>query len=53
MKERNMSILEARKVAYRYPSGQQVLTDIDLAFEENTMYVILGPSGCGNTTCNL
>lgn len=43
-------MIELKKVNKIYEDGFHALKDIDLAFEEGKINVLIGPSGCGKTT---
>lgn len=45
-----MSIIEMRNVRYSYDGSQNVLKNVNAAFERGKMYAVTGPSGCGKTT---
>lgn len=45
-----MSILEASNLSYTYDNKNNILSCINIRFEEAKLYAILGPSGCGKTT---
>ena len=44
------SVLEFRKVHFRYPGGKEVLRDITLELEKGKVYALVGPTGGGKTT---
>lgn len=44
------SIVEARKVALRFPSGIRALRAFDLAVAEGAFVSLVGPSGCGKSS---
>jgi ATP-binding cassette subfamily B protein len=44
------SILQFRRVHFRYPGGKEVLHDITLELEKGTVYALVGPTGGGKTT---
>lgn len=43
-------LLVARRLAVRAASGRQLLSDIDIALEANTLTALIGPSGAGKST---
>ncbi|MGL5978872.1 MAG: ATP-binding cassette domain-containing protein [Erysipelotrichaceae bacterium] len=46
-----MSVLTLENVSYQYKDGKKnVLNNLSMAFEEKTMYAIMGKSGAGKTT---
>lgn len=45
-----MSILELSKISYSYKDGKNVLSNINMKFEEGKLYAILGVSGAGKST---
>ena len=46
-----MSILELKNVCYKYEgTNKNVLSNINLSFEQGNLYVIMGKSGSGKTT---
>ena len=46
-----MSILELKNVCYKYEgTSKNVLSNINLSFEQGNLYVIMGKSGSGKTT---
>jgi len=44
------SVLEFRKVHFKYPGGKDVLRDVNLALEKGKSYALVGPTGGGKTT---
>jgi len=44
------SVLQFRKVHFRYPGGGEVLHDITLDLEKGQAYALVGPTGGGKTT---
>lgn len=45
-----MEFLKLEEINYVYKNGQEVLTGINMEFEQGKVYAIVGPSGCGKTT---
>jgi len=45
-----MEFLKLEAINYAYKNGQEVLTGINMEFEQGKVYAIVGPSGCGKTT---
>jgi energy-coupling factor transport system ATP-binding protein len=44
------TVIEISGLHYEYVSGNAILDDINLSFEENDFAAIIGPNGCGKTT---
>ena len=44
------NVIQIEHVRYRYPDGNMVLRDVNLAFRENEFTAITGRNGCGKTT---
>ncbi len=44
------SLLVFDHVSFSYPSGKEVLTDVNLALERGKTYALVGPTGGGKTT---
>lgn len=45
-----MEVLKLIGVSYSYKEDHKILDDINLSFEDSTLYAVLGPSGSGKTT---
>jgi cell division transport system ATP-binding protein len=43
-------IIRFDQVSYRYPGGQDVLSDVNLSIAQGEMVYVTGPSGAGKTT---
>lgn len=43
-------MIELKNIEKVYEDGFQALKNIDLAFEDGKINVLIGPSGCGKTT---
>lgn len=43
-------IIEVAGLAFRYPGGKHVLSDINLTLAPGEMYILLGPNGAGKST---
>jgi len=45
-----MSVLELKNIEYAYKKGENVLSDVNVAFKVGNVYAIVGASGSGKTT---
>ncbi len=45
-----MPILELKNVSFKYPSGFEAITDLNLSFEKGEKVAIIGENGAGKTT---
>jgi thiamine transport system ATP-binding protein len=43
-------MLELRAISKRFPPDKQVLSAVDLAVADGSIFALLGPSGCGKST---
>ena len=44
------SVMELRKVRFKYPNGKEVLHNVDLRLDKGRSYALVGPTGGGKTT---
>lgn len=46
----SQTVIEAEGLRFRYPSGQQAITDVDLVVREGELIGVAGPNGAGKST---
>jgi ABC-type multidrug transport system, ATPase and permease components len=50
VKEENSSLLSFRNVSFAYPTGGEILTNVNFDLERGKTYAFVGPTGGGKTT---